>query len=153
MKLRGDKFIALLIVFSLIMLSVNLYAKEKRGAKLSIFKKDGQKIKGELIAVKKDSLLLLESESGADVSVYVKDIIEIRTVKKAPVKKGLIYGLIIGVIRGGTLCCGYSLGVRWRKKWSCTRIISSRRCCANWSRNYFGGCEGYRRKICHYSDD
>ncbi|UCE21629.1 MAG: hypothetical protein JSV46_05290, partial [Candidatus Aminicenantes bacterium] len=37
-----------------------------------------------------------------DVSIYVKDITEIITVKKAPVKTGLLSGLIIGVI-GGTL--------------------------------------------------
>ena len=100
MNPKGKKFLSLFLVFSLMMLSVNLYAKERRGAKISVLKKGGQKIKGELIAVKEDSLLLLESESGADVSVNVKDIIEIRTVKKSQVKTGLILGLIIGVIGG-----------------------------------------------------
>jgi len=46
------KFLALFLIFSLIILSVNLYAKERRGAKLLITKKDGQQIRGELIAVK-----------------------------------------------------------------------------------------------------
>ncbi|MBA7603667.1 hypothetical protein ES703_10782 [subsurface metagenome] len=102
----GKKFISLFLVFSLMTLSINLYAKERRGAKLSVWTKGGQKVKGELIAVKEDSLLLLESESGADVSVNVKDIIEIRTVKKSSVKTGFISGLIIGVIGGALWVVG-----------------------------------------------
>jgi len=43
------KFTALFLVFSLMMLSANLYAKEKRGATLIITKTDGQRIKGELM--------------------------------------------------------------------------------------------------------
>jgi hypothetical protein len=39
-------------------------AEEKRGATLIIQKKDGQQVKGELIAVKENSLLLKEAESG-----------------------------------------------------------------------------------------
>jgi len=82
------------------MLSVNLYAKERRGAKLSVWKIGDQKIKGELIAVKEDSLLLLESESGADVSVNIKDIAEIRTVNKASVTTGAVFGILIGGVIG-----------------------------------------------------
>jgi len=78
------------------MLSVNLYAKERRGAKLSVWKIGGQKIKGELIAVKEDSLLLLESESGADVSVNIKDIDWIRFVKKSKFWTGAGIGFPIG---------------------------------------------------------
>ena len=96
MNPKGKKLISLFLVFSLMMLSVNLYAKERQGAKISVLKKGGQKIKGELIAVKEDSLLLLESESGADVTVNVKDIIEIRTMKKLPFLTGASIGLIIG---------------------------------------------------------
>lgn len=67
------KFIASLLVFTTMGLYGNLYAKESRGADLVIQKIDGQQIKGELIAVKQDSLLLKESESGADVSVSLRD--------------------------------------------------------------------------------
>ena len=62
------QFISLLLVFSILALSGNLFAKEKRGADLIIQKKDGQHVRGELIAVKKNSLLLLDRESGADVT-------------------------------------------------------------------------------------
>ncbi|MFB0564675.1 MAG: hypothetical protein ACETWK_03250 [Candidatus Aminicenantaceae bacterium] len=87
------KFIALFLVFSLLALSANLYAKEKRGAKLIIIKTDGQQIKGELIAVKENSLLLLDSESGADVTVNINEIYFIRIVKK---KKAWKYSLVAG---------------------------------------------------------
>ena len=68
MNPTGKKFLSLFLVFSLMMLSVNLYAKERRGAKLIITKKDGQQIEGELITVKPNSLLLLNTE-GKDVPV------------------------------------------------------------------------------------
>ena len=85
------KFIALFLVFSILAISSNLYAKERRGADLVITKKDSQQVKGELIAVKENSLLLLDSESGADISIDIADIRIIRIVKK-----GALYGLLVG---------------------------------------------------------
>ncbi len=96
MNPKSKKFISLFLVFSLMMLSVNLYAKERRGAKLIITKKDGQLIKGELIAVKPNSLLLLDRKSGADVSVDIGDVRVIRIVKKSTVLQGLGIGLLVG---------------------------------------------------------
>ncbi|NIO48596.1 MAG: hypothetical protein GTN73_04040, partial [Candidatus Aminicenantes bacterium] len=81
------KLISLFLVFSLMMLSVNLYAKERRGATLIITKKDGQRIKGELITVKPNSLLLLDTE-GKDVSVDIADIRVIRVVKRSKLLLG-----------------------------------------------------------------
>ena len=95
------KFIALFLVFSILAISSNLYAKERRGADLVITKKDSQQVKGELIAVKENSLLLLDSESGADVSIDIADIRIIRIVKK-----GALYGLLVGV--GSGLLAGIS---------------------------------------------
>ena len=95
MNPKGKKFLSLFLVFSLMMLSANLYAKEKRGAKLIITKKDGQLIEGELITVKEDSLLLLDKE-GKDVSVDIADIKVIRIKKKLKVLQGLGIGLVIG---------------------------------------------------------
>jgi len=82
MNPTGKRFVSLFLVFSLMMLSVNLYAKERQGAKLMVTKKDGQHVEGELITVKPNSLLLLDTE-GKDVSVDVVDIKIIRIVKKS----------------------------------------------------------------------
>ena len=99
MNPRGKKFISLSLVFSLMMLSVNLYAKERRGATLIVTKKDGRQIEGELITVKPNSLLLLDTE-GKDVSVDIADIKVIRIVKKSQVGKSALYGLLIGGVIG-----------------------------------------------------
>ncbi len=92
MNPTSKKFISLFLIFSSIMLSVNLYAKERRGAKLIITKKEGQQIEGELITVKQNSLLLLDAE-GKDVSVGIADIKVIRVMKKS---KGARTGFLIG---------------------------------------------------------
>ncbi|NIM91620.1 MAG: hypothetical protein GTO17_11815 [Candidatus Aminicenantes bacterium] len=101
MKTKGKKFVSLFLVLSLLALSANLYAKEKRGAKLIITKTDRQQVKGELIAVKENSLLLLDSESGADVSIDIADIRRILIVKKSKKwKYGLLVGGGVGLIAG-----------------------------------------------------
>ena len=107
MNPKGKKFISLLLVFSLMMLSVNLYAKERRGAKLLITKTDGQQIEGELITVKPNSLLLLNTE-GKDVSVGIEDIKVIRIVKKSKFLQSLGIGVLVGA--GGGVILGLVQG-------------------------------------------
>ena len=105
MNPKGKKFLSVFLVFSIMMLSVNLYAKERRGAILEIWEKDGRLIKGELIAVREKSLLVLDTE-GKDVSFDIPDIFSIRVLKKKskPGKgalKGLLIGGGIGALSGG----------------------------------------------------
>ena len=102
MNPTGKKFLSLFLVFSLVMLSTNLYAKERRGAKLIITKKDGQQIEGELITVKPSSLLLLNTE-GKDVSVDIADIKVIRVVNKSKLLLGASIGGFIGGVVGALL--------------------------------------------------
>ena len=98
MNPTGKKFISLFLVFSLMMLSVNLYAK-RRGAKLVITQKDGQSKEGELIVVKPNSLLLLDSD-GKDLSVAIADIKIIQIVRKAKTWAGTGLGVLAGGILG-----------------------------------------------------
>ncbi len=93
------KFISLFLIFSLVMLSANLYAKERRGAKLIITKKDGWQKEGELITVKPNSLLILDTD-GKDVSVDIADIKVIRIRKKSGAGIGLLYGGSVGALIG-----------------------------------------------------
>ncbi len=114
------KFISLFLVFSLVMLSMHLYAKERRGATLIIQRKSDQVketglegtpwetsvitgIKGELITVKPNSLLLLNTE-GKDVSVDIREIKVIKIVKKSKLLLGAGIGLVVfgacGALRG-----------------------------------------------------
>ena len=89
------KTFAVFLVFSVLMLSGSLFAKEKKGASVEIQKKDGQLVQGELISVKENSLLILDSDSGADVTVFIRDISEIRVVKKSKVLLGGGVGFLI----------------------------------------------------------
>ena len=103
MNLKGKKFISLFLVFSLLVLSVNLYAK-KRGADLIITTTDGQQIEGELFAVKKDSLLLFQAEISDAYVIGIKNIKFIRVVKKrSEVWKGVRIGGFIGAVAAALL--------------------------------------------------
>jgi len=108
---KGKKLIALFLIISLMAISCTTMTTQrqkrfesskerKHGAKLIITKKNGQQIKGELITVKPNSLLILDAE-GKDVSIDIADIKVIRIVKKSKFGKGLLYGLLIGGGGGG----------------------------------------------------
>ena len=97
------KFVSLFLVLSLLEISCatitspaveKRFPERKQGA-LVITKTDGQQIKGELITVKPNSLLLL-SITGKGVSVDIADIKVIRVVKKSKLLLGAGIGLVVG---------------------------------------------------------
>ena len=116
------KLISLFLVFSLMMLSVNLYAKEKRGAELIITKTDGQRIKGELI---------ISDTEGKDVSINITDI-RVIWIRKSKLGKGTIFGTLSGAslsatllgLLGLTLPRGFELSV-WIKAMSAGAAIGA----------------------------
>lgn len=91
MSKRGERLLALILVFSLVTLSGNLLAAERKGVKLVIQKTDGQEIAGELISVKRDSLLILDAETETDITVDIGVIDEINVNNKS-----LMYELGLG---------------------------------------------------------
>jgi len=97
-------------MIALLILSPLAAAEERRGAEILITEKDGTQVSGELVAVKRDSLLLLTAgpTAGMDLTVALKDIQQVRIVKKSKVGKGLLYGLIIG--GGGGAAAGFLSG-------------------------------------------
>ena len=107
MNPTSKKFIALFLVFSL--MAINCASlrttggkREKHGAELIVTKKNGYQIEGELITVKKDSLLLLFARR-MDVSVGIEEIKVITIVKKSTFWKGPGLGLLIGGGIGGIM--------------------------------------------------
>jgi len=108
----SKKLLSLFLVFSLMAISCTTIttqrhkrfesSKERRGAKLIITKLDGQLIKGELITVKPNSLLLLDTE-GKDVSVDIADIRAIRTMRKSKALLGAGIGFGAGALLGPLL--------------------------------------------------
>ena len=110
-KANTDRIVFLFLAFSLLGLSGTLMAGERRGATVVVQKNDGAQVKGELIAVKQNSILLLGSSSGTDVSLDVPDIETIRVLKKSRAWEGSGYGFLLG----GT--SGALLGPLIRKNW------------------------------------
>ena len=91
---------ALVLAIALLLLGSSAYSfgKERRGAEVIVNKHDGTQIKGELFAAKRTSLLLLESQSGADLSVNVGEINNITIVRKSKALLGAGIGAVSGVI-------------------------------------------------------
>jgi hypothetical protein len=84
------------------------FTKERRGIKLQIQKKDGEFLAGELIAVKEESLLLIDSDTDADVTVALDDIEVIEIFKKNNLLLGAGIGMVFGVAVG--TASGFILG-------------------------------------------
>ena len=79
MKKKGEKLTALILVFSLVVLSADLSAAIRKGVTVTISKTNGEEVSGELVTVKKDSLLLLDQETETDISVNL-NVIDVITV-------------------------------------------------------------------------
>ena len=118
MNLKHQRFISLFLIISLLILPMTLTANDRRGVNLELYKvksqaepemeetpweRVGPDIKGELIAVKQNSLLLKDSRTGADVSVDIADIKMIKIEKKSKTGKRALYGLGIGAIGGALI--------------------------------------------------
>jgi hypothetical protein len=95
-RLEMRKAISLFLVFSIFLLSENMFAGERKGADLIIQKINGQQVRGELIAVKQNSLILLDRNSGADINITIEEIEAIRIIKKSKLLAGAGLGLVIG---------------------------------------------------------
>jgi hypothetical protein len=103
------KFISLLLVFSILNIScatisptyIETYPR-KKGKDLIVHKADGHQVRGWLIAVKEDSLLLMERDSGRDVSINIEDVGAITIVKKSKflLRAGLGFASYIVVSMG-----------------------------------------------------
>jgi hypothetical protein len=97
------KIIALAIVLSMILPSGALFAQEWPGAQLVITKTDGTEIKGELIAVKQDSTLILESSSRIGASIDISNIRDIKIVKGPNTFAGAFFGVLAGGAVGAAI--------------------------------------------------
>lgn len=88
--------------------SGNLAAKERRGVDTIVAMTNGLEVKGELIAVRKDSLVLLTSYANIDESISISKVRSIRIAKKSNAVNGTILGLVAG---GGVgVLLGVSIG-------------------------------------------
>jgi hypothetical protein len=106
MNRRSHKPLATILASLVLLLPGPLAARERRGADISVALKDGRTVSGELIAVKPDSLLVVDT-AGKDESVGLADITTVRIFKKHRPGRGVLYGTLIGA--GGAGLVGYAL--------------------------------------------
>ncbi|MFQ6070476.1 MAG: hypothetical protein ACE5LC_08115 [Candidatus Aminicenantales bacterium] len=94
------KLASFVIAFSFLIaaFSPDLWAGGKHGAMLIIVKKDGEVVRGELIAVKPTSVVAMEEVS--EVSIDVKDIRLIKVVSVEELLRGTGIGFLLGSIGG-----------------------------------------------------
>jgi hypothetical protein len=105
LKARAAAAIVLALCLLFLVLPASLSAKERRGAELIVSRLDGSGVKGELIAVKPDSLLLLSE--GKDVSVDLGEVHTVVMIRKSRA------GLLAGIGGAAGAAAGVVLGLNW----------------------------------------
>lgn len=100
MKKKWEKLTVLILVLSLVILSANLSAAVRKGVNITISKTSGEEVSGELITVKRDSLLLLDLETETDITVNLNviDLIKVNN-KSLMFEMGLGFGLLAAAAR------------------------------------------------------
>lgn len=93
---------AVMPLIGLLVLGSISQAKDRQGAQVVATMKSGAEIKGELIAVKKDFLVLSSREPAvvSDQSIKVEDIREVRVARPSKAGSGALIGLLAGAAFG-----------------------------------------------------
>ena len=107
MNTMTTKLISSVLVVTFLVLPADLSAKERRGANLVVTRLDGSHVGGELIVVKRDSLLLLSY--GQDESIDLAAIKTVKIVRKSRAwlfagiggVAGATAGAFVGLYKGG----------------------------------------------------
>jgi len=92
-----------LLIAVLLLSGIAPAAERKSGNTLALTLKNGQTIKGELLTVKGDRLILLDANSLAGAEIWIGDVARIRVMKKSRLRPGLGLGLLIGGASGAVL--------------------------------------------------
>lgn len=78
----------LFLVFLLLVPLDLMSGKRKKGAKLVVYKIEGREVRGELLQVKMDSLLLMESPTSTGITINIDEMREIKIIRKSKFRKG-----------------------------------------------------------------
>ncbi len=77
--------------------SLTLAAKERRGATVMVTMTDGNRVKGELLAVRSDFLLVYDRDARLGKSLDLQQVAQVRIYKKPKFLAGLTIGLGVGL--------------------------------------------------------
>ena len=86
------------VVFSLGFFSAGSFCDEKRGANIVVNLIDRPPASGELLAVKEDSLILMDPNLKTGLTIDFKDIKSVQIIRNSQVMLGLIGGFLAGSI-------------------------------------------------------
>jgi hypothetical protein len=92
------KFIAVVLMAGLLGLPAGLSAKARRGALVVLTKVDGAEVKGELVSVKPDHLLLLKS--GDVLTIPRGRVHSVTIMRRSRMASGALTGFTAGVLAG-----------------------------------------------------
>lgn len=103
--LKRDKFIATTLIFVLAIsaASLPLPARERRGSDVVVTLIDGGKVKGELLSVKKDALLVYDNSSRQGKSIELQQVAKVKVLRTFWGLTGLVVGLGVGTGVAGLL--------------------------------------------------
>ena len=76
---------------------------KKRGARLLIEKQDGQVVKTELLTVKGNKLILMDTRLSTEITVNIQELKSIQIIKKSKILQGIGIGLLVGGVGGALL--------------------------------------------------
>jgi hypothetical protein len=96
---KRNKVMAAAMAFAVFMALPNLPlpAKERRGATVEVTMVDGGRVKGELLAVKADALLICEEGTGKGERLDLRQVARVKLFKQSKFLKGMLIGLGAGL--------------------------------------------------------
>jgi hypothetical protein len=97
---KCKKLIATALTFVIFMALVQqplLTAKERRGATVVVTMIDGSLVKGELLTVKADALLVYDQDAGQGKNIDLQQVVQVKVLKKSKALLGLAIGLGVGL--------------------------------------------------------
>jgi|WetSurMetagenome_2_1015567.scaffolds.fasta_scaffold84960_2 hypothetical protein len=97
---EGKRNVAPSWVFVLVcvLASLTLAAKERRGATVVVTMTDGNRVHGELLAVKSDALLVYDHDARLGKSLDLQQVAHVTVYKKPKFLDGLAIGLGVGLV-------------------------------------------------------
>jgi hypothetical protein len=103
-KIKKVIVMALTFVLVITWADLPLSAKERRVSMVVVTMADGSQIKGELLVVKADALLVYDSDAGQGKSLNLQQVVQVKVLKKSKFLTGMAIGYGIGF---GTFLFGY----------------------------------------------
>jgi hypothetical protein len=88
---------ALIFMLFMALESQPISARERRGSMVVVTMTDGSKVKGELLAVKSNTLLVYDRDAGQGKSFNLQQVVKVKILNKSKLVIGLAIGLGFGL--------------------------------------------------------